>query len=129
MVRWPICMLPDTRTHIHTHTVKRPNTSVNKTSHPQTSQSKRGPIVRRHAAQVMCSTADRIGSFFSSPQRPHRLRALPHSRPRCNGYRRTFPVLQRPEREADLCLNTKNQCNCTSTPPTPHALRTWTGTS
>jgi len=74
MVRRSICMLPHTHTraraHTHTHNVERSNTAVNKTSQPQTSQSKRGPIVRLHADQAMCSTTDQIVFLFSPTSTP-----------------------------------------------------------
>ena len=57
-------------THTHTHNVSRSNTIVNKTSHPQTSQSKCGPMVRRHADQATCSTTDRIVFLFSPISTP-----------------------------------------------------------
>jgi hypothetical protein len=104
-VRRPICMLPDkhTNTHTHTHT----HTQCAKVKHNCLTK----PLTHKQASPNAAPQPDgmptrpcvqrRIGSLFSSPQRPHRLRPLPQSSPRFNGYRDPFPVLQRPEREAD----------------------------
>jgi hypothetical protein len=103
MVRRPICMLLDTHSHTHTHT----HTQCAYVKHKCLTK----PLIHKQASPNAATWLEgklttpcvqrRIGSFFSSSQRPHRLRPLLQTSLRFNGHRGSFPVLQRPEREAD----------------------------